>query len=201
MEKLKLYAKKAIPISLVILTLILLVNSYSILKLAKGIDSLSEKSKPVSVELLSLDCDSDKWADLDKELAQLKSHNMLDVDKETSLTFDEAKDIIDAKADSASKPLTTVALSIAEDPRITLSDVFNDKISRNDSETQLLKVLVRNQKNFILQVKSLNFKVIFDEKKELRILLESGDKKEAERLRPQLEMFLQKLKSNTSFRY
>ena len=112
-----------------------------------------------------------------------------------------AKDIIDAKTDSASKPLTTVALSIAEDPRITLSDVFNDKISRNDSETQLLKVLVRNQKNFILQVKSVNFKVIFDEKKELRILLESGDKKEAERLRPQLEMFLQKLKSNTSFRY
>lgn len=112
-----------------------------------------------------------------------------------------AKDIIDAKTDSANKPLTTVALSIAEDPRITLSDVFNDKISRNDSETQLLKVLVRNQKNFILQVKSVNFKVIFDEKKELRILLESGDKKEAERLRPQLEMFLQKLKSNTSLRY
>ena len=94
MEKLKLYAKKAIPISLVILTLILLVNSYSILKLAKGLDLLSEKSKPVSVELLSLDCDSDKCADLDEELAQLKSHNMLDVDKETSLNFDEAKDII-----------------------------------------------------------------------------------------------------------
>jgi len=111
------------------------------------------------------------------------------------------KDIIDAKTDSATKPLTTVALSIAEDPRITLSDVFNDKISRNDSETQLLKVLVRNQKNFILQVKSVNFKVIFDEKKELRILLESGDKKEAERLRPQLEMFLKKLKSNTPLRY
>ncbi|MCM2348397.1 MAG: hypothetical protein NDI69_00160 [Bacteriovoracaceae bacterium] len=113
------------------------------------------------------------------------------------------KDIIDAQteAQDKTKALTTVALNIAEDPRITLSDVFQDKLARNDSETQLLKVLVRSQKNFILNVKSVNFKVVFDEEKKLRILLESGDEKEALRLRPQLEMFLKKLNSEGTFRY
>ena len=100
-----------------------------------------------------------------------------------------------AEDDASAKPLTTVALNIAEDPRVSLSQSLADKINKNDSETQVLQVLLKNKKDFILQVKSVNFKVVFDEKKQLRILLDSGDKKEAERLRPQLEMFFKRLNS------
>lgn len=100
-----------------------------------------------------------------------------------------------AEDDASAKPLTTVALNIAEDPRLSLSQSLADKINKNDSETQILQVLVKNKKNFILQVKSVNFKVVFDDKKQLRILLESGDAKEAERLRPQLELFFKRLNS------
>lgn len=108
----------------------------------------------------------------------------------------ESKDAIIAKANAAQeKELTKVALNLADDPRVTLSDVFNSKINQNDPDTQLLKVLLKNKNNFVLQVKALNFKVIFDEKQNFNVLLESGDRKEAERIRPQLEMFLKKLRA------
>lgn len=107
-----------------------------------------------------------------------------------------SKDIINSANASEARPkdMTKVALNIAEDPRVTLSEIFNNKIDQNDSETQLLKVLLRNKNNFLLQVKSLNFKVVFDGRKGFNVLLESGDKSEAERIRPQLEMFLKKLR-------
>lgn len=100
-----------------------------------------------------------------------------------------------ANADAKPKDLTKVALNLADDPRVNLSELFNKKIDQNDSETQLLKVLLRNKNNFLLQVKAMNFKVVFDEKNNFNVLLESGDKQEAARIRPQLEMFLKKLKS------
>ncbi|WP_408096863.1 hypothetical protein ACJVC5_17630 [Peredibacter sp. HCB2-198] len=95
--------------------------------------------------------------------------------------------------DANAKSLATVALSVPEDPRISLSQSLSEKINKNDPETQLLQVLVKNKSNFILQMKSVNFKVIFDDQKKLRLLVESGDKKEAERLRPQLEIFFRRL--------
>lgn len=97
--------------------------------------------------------------------------------------------------DAKPKDMTKVALNLADDPRVTLSDMFNKKIDQNDPETQLLKVLLRNKNNFLLQVKSMNFKIIFDEKNNFNLLLESGDRQEAARIRPQLEMFLKKLKT------
>lgn len=103
------------------------------------------------------------------------------------------RDIASTNDDASSKPMTTVALNIAEDPKLSLMQSLSDKINKNDSETQLLQVLVRNKQNFILQVKSVNFKVVFDDKKQLRILLDSGDPAEAERLRPQLEIFFKRL--------
>lgn len=93
------------------------------------------------------------------------------------------------------KELSKVALNIPDDPTIRLSDVFASKLNENDSETQLLKVLLKNRSNFVLQVKLTNFRVVFDHKQNFNLLLESGDKKEAERIRPQLEIFLKRLKS------
>ena len=93
------------------------------------------------------------------------------------------------------KELSKVALNIPEDPSVRLSDIFANKYHANDPETQLLKVLLKNRNNFVLQVKSSNFKVIFDDKQNFNLLLESGDKKEAERIRPQLEIFLKRLKA------
>jgi hypothetical protein len=92
------------------------------------------------------------------------------------------------------KDMTKVALNITDDPKINLADMFNKKIDQNDPETQLLKVLLKNKNNFLLQVKAMNFKIIFDEKNNLNIFVESGDAQEAARIQPQLEMFLKKLK-------
>src|SRR5690606_12746884 len=85
---------------------------------------------------------------------------------------------------SSSQALTTVALNITDDPRVSLSQILSDKINTNDPETQVLKVLVNSRKNFILQVNSVNFKVLFDNSQEPTILLESGNPEEATRLRP-----------------
>lgn len=95
--------------------------------------------------------------------------------------------------DANAKALTTVALNVAEDPKVSLSQSLSEKINKNDPETQLLQVLVKNKSNFILQMKSVNFKVVFDDQKKLRLLVDSGDPKEAERLRPQLEIFFKRL--------
>lgn len=106
-----------------------------------------------------------------------------------------SKDSANAPAATDNKPkdMTKVALNIADDPQVTLSDMFNKKIDQNDPETQLLKVLLRNKNNFLLQIKSMNFKIVFDGNN-FNLLLESGDRQEAARIRPQLEMFLKKLK-------
>lgn len=93
-----------------------------------------------------------------------------------------------------SKTLTSVALNITEDPKVSLSQIFSEKLNKNDPETQLLKVLVSSKKNFILQVRGVNFKVVFDENQKMNLLLESGDKEEAQKLRPQLEIFFKRLK-------
>jgi hypothetical protein len=100
-----------------------------------------------------------------------------------------------AGAESKPKDLTKVALNITEDPQVRLSDIFNKKIDQNDTETQLLRVLLKKKNNFLLQIKSMNFKVVFDQSNNFNVLLESGDRAEADRIRPQLEMFLKKLKS------
>lgn len=113
-----------------------------------------------------------------------------------------AQQAFDAKSvagsqEASQKELKKVALNIADDPKISLSEVFNKKLDPNDPETKALKELLTKQSNFLLQFKSMNFKVVFD-KNTFNLLLESGDKKEAERIRPQLEMFLNKLKRNNT---
>lgn len=100
-----------------------------------------------------------------------------------------------ASVEAKPKDLTKVALNIAEDPKVKLSDIFANKIDQNDPDTQLLKVLLKNKNNFLLQVKGMNFKIMFDDKNNFNVLLESGDRGEAERMRPQLEIFLKRLKS------
>jgi hypothetical protein len=132
------------------------------------------------------DTQAEKWKKLQKEQALMGMAGAQKVSKD---------DIIAEANASQEKGMTKVALNLAEDPRVTLSDVFNSKLNQNDPDTQLLKVLLKNKNNFVLQVKSMNFKVIFDKNQNFNVLLESGDKKEAEKMRPQLEMFLQKLKA------
>lgn len=95
----------------------------------------------------------------------------------------------------APKELTKIALNLPEDPKIKLSDIFFNKLNTNDSETQLLKIMMKNQSNFLLQINSLNFRVIFNQNNTFNLLLEDGNSKDAERIRPQLEMFLRRLKS------
>jgi hypothetical protein len=102
-----------------------------------------------------------------------------------------------SKDAAAPAEMTKVALNLADDPRVTLSENFNKKLDQNDPETQLIKVLLRSKNSFLLQVKAMNFKIVFNDKSGFNVLLESGDKKEAERIRPQLEMFLKKI-STTS---
>ena len=93
------------------------------------------------------------------------------------------------------KDLTKIALNLPEDPQIKLSDIFVNKLNANDSETQLLKVMMKNKSNFLLQINSLNFRVIFNSNNTFNLLLENGNSSEAERIRPQLEIFLRRLKS------
>jgi hypothetical protein len=100
-----------------------------------------------------------------------------------------------ASTEATPKEMTKVALNIAEDPKVKLSDLFSNKIDQNDPETQLLKVLLKNQNNFLLQIKGMNFKVVFNQNNHFNVLLESGDRAEADRMRPQLEIFLKRLKS------
>lgn len=92
------------------------------------------------------------------------------------------------------KTMSKVALNIPLDPKVKLAEVFANKLHTNDPETQLLKVLLKNRSNFVLQINSNNFKVMFSEKDQFNLLLESGDKDEASRIRPQLEIFLKRLK-------
>lgn len=98
MEKLLRYAKNATGIALVVLTLILLLNTYSILKISKEVNSMVEKNKeaekPVSVNVALLDCSSEQCVKLDKELTALKSNSKLKIEEEKSYTKETAKDLI-----------------------------------------------------------------------------------------------------------
>lgn len=95
------------------------------------------------------------------------------------------------------KKLSTVALNISEDKiKLNLSDVLNDKILKNDSEGQLLKVFLQNKKDFILQVNENSFRVNFHKaSNSFKIHFDSGDSQEAQRIKPQLERFFNRLNS------
>ena len=97
--------------------------------------------------------------------------------------------------DEKSKALTTVALNISEDPKVSLSKIFSEKLNANDPETKLLKVLVESKENFLLEIRGLSFKVVFDQNQKMNLLLSQGDKQVAENLRPQLEVFFKRLMS------
>lgn len=97
------------------------------------------------------------------------------------------------------KNLSTVALNISEDKiRLNLSDVLNDKIMKNDSEGQLLKVFLQNKKDFILQVNNQSFRVNFDKtSRSFKVLFDSGDPEKARQLTPQLERFFNRVNSHS----
>ncbi len=88
MEMLKKYANSFVSIGLVILTVIVLLNSYSILKLSKDLDSVLQKEKeslkPVAISIVSLECSGKDCVSLNKELAALKSGNVKVNDESTA---------------------------------------------------------------------------------------------------------------------
>lgn len=98
MEKLLKYARNATGIALVILTLILLLNTYSILKLSKEVNSLVEKNKeaekPIQVNVALLDCSSEQCSKLSQELTALKSNTRLNIEEEKSYTKETAAELI-----------------------------------------------------------------------------------------------------------
>ncbi|MDO8660804.1 MAG: hypothetical protein Q7K43_02860, partial [Candidatus Woesearchaeota archaeon] len=98
MEKLLRYAKNATGIALVVLMLILLLNTYSILKISKEVNSMVDKNKeaekPVSVNVALIDCSGTQCVKLDKELTALKSNSKLKIEEEKSYTKETAKDLI-----------------------------------------------------------------------------------------------------------
>src|SRR3989344_1404426 len=98
MEKLLRFARNATGIALVVLTLILLLNTYSILKLSKEVNSITEKNreaeKPVSVNVALLGCSGTECVKLDQELTALKTNSKLKIEEEKSYTKETAKDLI-----------------------------------------------------------------------------------------------------------
>lgn len=111
----------------------------------------------------------------------------------------DSPDEVSSSEKEQQKNLSTVALNIAEDKiRLNLSDVLNDKILKNDSEGQLLKVFLQNKKDFILQVNNQSFRVNFDKtSRSFKVLFDSGDPEKASQLRPQLERFFNRVNSHT----
>lgn len=147
-------------------------------------------SKPNSPAVSNTETQAEKWRNGQKDAALMGMAGAQQV-----LANGASTGRGPASVETKQKDLTKVALNIAEDPKVKLSDIFANKIDQNDPETQLLKVLLKNKNNFLLQVKGMNFKIMFDDKNNFNVLLESGDRAEAERMRPQLEIFLKRLKS------
>lgn len=113
---------------------------------------------------------------------------------------DKPKDPLAPSSESSKTPeeISNVDLKVGEDSQKPLSEVLNNKLAQNDSETKHIKDLIRKKSSFILKINSIDFKVVFDEKSQLSLTREKGDKKEAERIRPQLESYLKKLRPTTS---
>lgn len=111
METLKKYMHNFVNIALVILTLIILVNTFSILKLSKELDAVFEKeqesSKPANIEISVLAPACKECVKLDDKLAALKSGNV-QVEKE-SFTTDE--EIADSVAKYGIKRLPAIVVS------------------------------------------------------------------------------------------
>lgn len=102
--------------------------------------------------------------------------------------------------DDSGKKLSTVAVNISPDKvKLNLSDILNDKIVKNDSEGQLLKVFIQNKKDFILQVNDNAFKVKYDKSTgTFKVSFESGDPKEGAKIKPQLEKFFKRMNESAA---
>lgn len=151
--------------------------------------STPNTANPNSPSVSDTESQSEKWRNGLKDKALMGMQGAQQV-----LANDASTGRGPASVGDKPKDLTKVALNIAEDPKVKLSDIFANKIDQNDPETQLLKVLLKSKNNFLLQIKDMNFKVVFDGNN-FNVLLESGDRAEAERMRPQLEIFLKRLKT------
>lgn len=101
--------------------------------------------------------------------------------------------------DANGKSLERVSMKVAEDKiQLNLSDILNDKVLKNDSQTQMIRSYIRNKQDFILDLNRYSYKVRFDkEQKKYLVDVESGDYEEATKIKPQLESFIQKINSTT----
>lgn len=152
---------------------------------------LPKSMRDIEQEKVAQAIQDEKW---EKELQNRAVANMAGVRAalEKNGLADSAKRG-NAQAAPQKKDLTKVALNIPEDPKVNLTEVFGKKFNGNDPETEVLKVLLNSKNDFLLKINSLDFKVVFDENKQFKVLLQEGDKEEAFRIRPQLEIFLKRL--------
>lgn len=90
-----------------------------------------------------------------------------------------------------SKAINTIALNIADDKAQTnLSDILLEKLTKNDTEGKMLKALMQNKKDFILQLNNISFRVNFDNSSNaFKVAIDKGNSLEAKRILPQLEKF------------
>lgn len=159
---------------------------------------LPKSAQDVEQEKRAQAIQDEKW---EKELQNRAVSNMAGVRaalEKNGLLEAGAKGSPLAQANGQKKDLTKVALNIPEDPKVNLTEVFGKKFNGNDPETEVLKVLLNSKNDFLLKINELDFKVIFDENKQFKVLLQEGNKEEAFRIRPQLEIFLKRLSQKNS---
>lgn len=155
----------------------------------------SKSPQDIEQEKIAQAAQDAKW---EKELQNRAVSNMAGVRaalEKSGLADPSAKG---SASTAQKKDLTKVALNIPEDPKVNLTEVFGKKFNANDPETEVLKVLLSSKNDFLLKINSLDFKIIFDENKQFKVLLQEGDKEEAFRIRPQLELFLKRLSDKNS---
>jgi hypothetical protein len=98
-------------------------------------------------------------------------------------------------ASPTSSDLAIVPLNLTLAPELDLSKLLSEKFHQRDSETQMIQRLLKSNRNFVLKLQNMNFKVMFDGPR-LNLLLESGDRDMAAMVRPKLEVFLGRLRSS-----
>jgi hypothetical protein len=88
--------------------------------------------------------------------------------------------------------LSTIALSVPDERlKGNLHEVLSEKLNRNDAEAQVLRVLLHNKKDFLLQLNELTFKISFDQKRNIfKVEMENGNVANQTQLISQITTFL-----------
>lgn len=98
-------------------------------------------------------------------------------------------------ADPEDTFMSKVTVNASEEKvQLRLEDILNDKIKKSDADGQMLKTLVQNKRDFILEINNLSFKIIFDKvTNNFKVTSSTGDSAQSEKIRPQLEKFLKNI--------